>query len=99
MNQPRTTPVFAMLLAVAAVLLVVLPFVSTFDDLLTTIGMRLGIATPLQWIVPGEVRVTVFMLGLSGFTRVRRGISSSSGIRAALHKPCSSPGTAWAGRA
>ena len=44
MTQPRTTPVFAMLLALTAVVLVVLPFVSTFDDLLTVIGMKLGIA-------------------------------------------------------
>jgi exosortase/archaeosortase family protein len=28
--------------------------------------MRLGIAAPLQWIVPAEVRVTVVMLGLFG---------------------------------
>jgi exosortase/archaeosortase family protein len=55
-----------MLLAVTAILLVVLPFVSTFDDLLTTVGMRLGIAAPLQWIVPGEVRITVVLLGLVG---------------------------------
>jgi exosortase/archaeosortase family protein len=55
-----------MLLAVAAVLLVVLPFVSTFDDLLTAVGMRLGIAAPLQWIVPAEVRVTVVILSLVG---------------------------------
>jgi exosortase/archaeosortase family protein len=66
MTQPRTTPVFAMLLAVAAVMLAILPFVSTFDDLLTAIGMRLGIAAPLQWIVPAEVRVTVVLLGLVG---------------------------------
>ena len=66
MTQSRTTPVFAMLLAVTAVLLVVLPFVSTFDDLLTVVGMRLGIAAPLQWIVPAEVRVTVVLLGLLG---------------------------------
>ena len=67
MTQPRTTtPVFAMLLALTAVALVVLPFVSTFDDLLTVIGMKLGIAAPLQWIVPAEVRVTVIVLGLLG---------------------------------
>jgi exosortase/archaeosortase family protein len=66
MTQPRTTPVFAMLLALTAVALVVLPFVSTFDDLLTQIGMRVGIAAPLQWIVPTEVRVTVGVLGLFG---------------------------------
>jgi exosortase/archaeosortase family protein len=66
MTQPRTTPVFAMLLALTAVILVVLPFVSTFDDVLTQIGMRLGIAAPLQVIVPVEVRVTVAVLALFG---------------------------------
>ena len=66
MTQTRTTPVFAMLLALTAILLVVLPFVSTFDDVLTQIGMRLGIAAPLQAIVPAEVRVTVVVLGLLG---------------------------------
>jgi exosortase/archaeosortase family protein len=66
MTQTRTTPVFAMLLALTAILLVVLPFVSTFDDVLTQIGMRLGIAAPLQAIVPAEVRVTVVLLGLLG---------------------------------
>ncbi len=55
-----------MLLAATAVLLVVLPFISTFDDMLTVVGMRLGIAAPLQWIVPAEVRVTVALLGLFG---------------------------------
>ena len=66
MSQRRTTPVFAMLLALTAVVLVVLPFVSTFDDLLTQIGMRIGIAAPLQAIVPAEVRATVAVLSLFG---------------------------------
>jgi exosortase/archaeosortase family protein len=66
MTQPRTTPVFAMLLAVSAVLLVVLPFVTTFDDFLTLIGMHLGIAAPLQSVVPVEVRATVAVLTLLG---------------------------------
>jgi exosortase/archaeosortase family protein len=66
MTQTRTTPVFAMLLALTAIVLVVLPFVSTFDDVLTQVGMRLGIAAPLQAIVPAEVRVTVVVLGLLG---------------------------------
>jgi exosortase/archaeosortase family protein len=66
MTPSRTTPVFAMLLALSAVLLVVLPFVSTFDDALTVVGMRLGIAAPLQAIVPAEVRVTVTLLRLFG---------------------------------
>jgi thaumarchaeosortase len=66
MSQPRTTPVFAMLLAVSAILLVVLPFVATFDDFLTLIGMHLGIAAPLQSVVPVEVRATVAVLTLLG---------------------------------
>jgi exosortase/archaeosortase family protein len=66
MTRPRTTPVFAMLLALTAVLLVILPFVSTFDDLMTQIGIRVGIAAPLQLIVPAEVRVTVGLLNLFG---------------------------------
>lgn len=66
MTQPRTTPVYAMLIAVSAVLLVVLPFVSTFDDVLTSLGMKLGIATPLQAIVPAEVHLTVALLGALG---------------------------------
>ena len=66
MIQSRTAPVFAMLLALSAVLLVVLPFVSTFDDALTAVGIHLGIGGPLQAIVPAEVRVTVAMLGLFG---------------------------------
>ena len=66
MNQPRTTPVYAMLLGVSAVVLVVLPFVSTFDDVLTTVGMKLGIATPLEAIVPAEVHLTVALLAILG---------------------------------
>src|SRR5437899_893942 len=66
MTQSRTAPVFAILLALSAVVLVLLPFVSTFDDALTAVGMRLGIATPLQAIVPAEVRVTVAILGALG---------------------------------
>jgi exosortase/archaeosortase family protein len=66
MTDSRRTPVFAMLLALSAIILVVLPFVSTFDDALTAVGMRLGIAAPLQAIVPAEVRVTVAILGLFG---------------------------------
>lgn len=66
MSEQRTSPVFAMLLAMSAVVLVILPFVSTFDDVLTALGMRLGIAGPLQVVVPIEVRVTVGLLGFFG---------------------------------
>ena len=66
MSQQRTAPVFAMLMAITAVVLVILPFVTTFDDLLTAVGMHLGIAGPLQAIVPAEVRVTVVLLAVFG---------------------------------
>lgn len=66
MTQTRRTPVYALLVGVSAVLLVVLPFVSTFDDLLTSIGMKLGIAAPLESIVPAEVHVTVALLAALG---------------------------------
>ncbi|MDQ6882818.1 MAG: archaeosortase/exosortase family protein [Candidatus Dormibacteraeota bacterium] len=66
MTQERATRMFAMLLAVSAGLLVVLPFVSTFNDFLTAIGIRLGIAGPLQAIVPAEVGLTVAVLGAFG---------------------------------
>jgi len=73
MTQSRTAPVFAILLALSAVVLVLLPFVSTFDDALTAVGMRLGIATPLQAIVPAEVRVTVAILGALGIDAASAG--------------------------
>ena len=66
MTAPRTTPVFAMLLALSAVILSVLPFVSTFDEALTALGMRLGIGAPLQAVVPLEVSLTAALLTLFG---------------------------------
>lgn len=66
MTPARTTPVFAMLLALSAVTLSVLPFISTFNEALTAVGMRLGIAAPLQVIVPAEVRFTAALLSLFG---------------------------------
>jgi exosortase/archaeosortase family protein len=66
MSEPRKTPVFALLLALSAIVLALLPFVTTFDDFLTSVGMRLGIAAPLQLIVPLEVRVAVAVLGYLG---------------------------------
>lgn len=73
MSVPRSTQVFAVLLGSSAVLLVILPFVSTFDDVLTAIGMQLGIAGPLQAIVPVEVRVTVALLGALGIRAAAAG--------------------------
>src|SRR5450756_3016164 len=54
------------LLAVVCALLMVLPLVTTFDDLLTTWALQLGANNPLQTIVPVEARMVVGLLGLAG---------------------------------
>src|SRR6266446_8719115 len=43
-----------------------LPLVTTFDDLLTTWAMQLGANSPLQAIVPVEARMVVGLLGVVG---------------------------------
>lgn len=54
------------LIALSCALLMVLPLVTTFNDLLTTWAMQLGANNPLQAIVPGESRMVVSLLGLVG---------------------------------
>ncbi len=54
------------LIALTCALLMVLPLVTTFDDLLTSLAMGLGANNPLQAIVPVESRMVVSMLGLLG---------------------------------
>ncbi|OLC66454.1 MAG: hypothetical protein AUH76_00950 [Candidatus Rokubacteria bacterium 13_1_40CM_4_67_11] len=54
------------LIALACALLMVLPLVTTFDELLTSWAMRLGADNPLQAIVPVEARMVVSLLGLVG---------------------------------
>jgi exosortase/archaeosortase family protein len=54
------------LLAVVCALLMLMPLVTTFDDLLTTWAMHLGANNPLQAIVPVEARMVVGLLGLAG---------------------------------
>jgi exosortase/archaeosortase family protein len=55
-----------MLMAMACALLMLLPFVTTFDDLLTTWALRLGANNPLQGIVPIEARMVVALLSVVG---------------------------------
>ena len=52
--------------AIACALLMVLPLVTTFDELLTTWAMSLGANNPLQAIVPVESRMVVGLLGVVG---------------------------------
>ncbi|HXC79102.1 MAG TPA: hypothetical protein VNU19_18875 [Candidatus Acidoferrum sp.] len=54
------------LIAITCALLMLLPFVTTFNDLLTTWALALGANNPLQGIVPVEARMVVGMLGLVG---------------------------------
>jgi exosortase/archaeosortase family protein len=55
-----------MLLAAGCGLLMLLPLVTTFDDLLTSWALQLGANNPLQSIVPVEARMVVSLLGLVG---------------------------------
>jgi len=61
------------LLALACGLLMLLPLVTTFDDLLTTWAMQLGANNPLQSIVPVEARMVVGLLGLAGIRAAASG--------------------------
>ena len=54
------------LVAMTCALLMLLPFVTTFDDLLTTWALQLGANNPLQGIVPVEARMVVSLLGMVG---------------------------------
>ncbi len=54
------------LIAITCALLMLLPFVTTFDDLLTSWAQALGANNPLQGIVPIEARMVVGLLGFVG---------------------------------
>ncbi|HWO45042.1 MAG TPA: exosortase/archaeosortase family protein [Methylomirabilota bacterium] len=54
------------LLAMSCALLMLLPLVTTFDDLLTSWALALGANNPLQSVVPAEARMVVSLLGLVG---------------------------------
>ncbi len=54
------------LVALACGLLMVLPLVTTFDDLLTSWALQLGANNPLQAIVPVESRMVVGLLNAVG---------------------------------
>ena len=54
------------LIAITCALLMLLPFVTTFADLLTSWALALGANNPLQGIVPIEARMVVGILGVVG---------------------------------
>jgi exosortase/archaeosortase family protein len=55
-----------MLLAACCLTLLALPFVTTYNDLLTAGAIRLGVAGPLQSVSPVEARMVVALLQLFG---------------------------------
>ena len=64
--KTRERDVNLTVIALACALLMLLPLVTTFDDLLTAWAMSLGAGSPLQAIVPAESRMVVGLLGLAG---------------------------------
>jgi thaumarchaeosortase len=55
-----------LLLAAGSLILLALPFVTSYNDLLTAAGMRLGLSGPLQSVSPVEARMVVALLNLLG---------------------------------
>ena len=64
--KTRERDVNLTLIALTCGLLMVLPLVTTFDELLTALAMQLGANNPLQAIVPVEARMIVSLLGPIG---------------------------------
>ena len=60
-SRPQMT-----LLVGACLMLLALPFVTTYNDLLTAGAVRLGVAGPLQSVSPVESRMVVALLQLIG---------------------------------
>ncbi len=61
------------LLAATALILLVLPFVTTFDDLLNTLGTRLGLEAAVQAVARPEAHAVVGVLGWCGVKAVVAG--------------------------
>src|SRR3989337_3787322 len=60
-------PIFRLILIMSAILLMILPFVTTFNEFLTRVVETLGLDVILtNWIVPGEVRLVAVLLGFIG---------------------------------
>ena len=66
MNNRERDNVNLTVIAITCALLMLLPLVTTFNDLLTVWAIGLGANNPLQAIVPAESRMVVSLLGLFG---------------------------------
>ena len=65
MTHRQDLPQMTLLIA-CCLILVALPFVTTYNDLLTAGAIRLGVAGPLQSVSPIEARMVVALLQLIG---------------------------------
>lgn len=65
MNQDRR-PVYIGLLAATCAMLLILPFVTTFDDFLTAATKQFGLVHPLLSLAAPEARAVVAVLGVLG---------------------------------
>jgi exosortase/archaeosortase family protein len=87
MNHERRA-VYVGLLAASCAMLLILPFVTTFDDLLTTATKQFGLVHPLLSLAAPEARAVVAILGVLGVQAQAAGgqlyVWDSSGQRQAL---------------
>jgi len=87
MNHERRA-VYVGLLAASCAMLLILPFVTTFDDLLTTATKQFGLVHPLLSLAAPEARAVVAILGALGVHAQAAGgqlyVWDSSGQRQAL---------------
>ena len=65
--EDSRTPVIRLILIMAAILVMILPFVTTFNEFLTRIAETTGLARLLtDWVVPVEARMLAVILGFLG---------------------------------
>lgn len=87
MNHERRA-VYVGLLAASCAMLLILPFVTTFDDLLTSATKQFGLVHPLLSLAAPEARAVVAILGALGVQAQAAGgqlyVWDSSGQRQAL---------------
>ena len=61
------SPVFKLVLVMGAILMMILPFVTTFNEFLTRIVENVGLDVLLtDWVVPAEARMMAVLLGFIG---------------------------------
>lgn len=75
-NRGWERSTYQLLLILTSVILLILPFVTTFNEFLTRVVMSLGLDAILEgWVVPTEVRMIAVMLRLFG---IQASVSRSS---------------------